>query len=1193
MKDDEDAFSSDRSSNSFTAISEYYEFMRLRRVKIFGFKTFADRAEFDLEGGLIAVVGANGCGKSNLVDAVLWGLGEGNTRQLRTQSGQDVIFNGSAKRKPVGFAEVQLTFDNEDGSLPIQASEVTISRRLTRGGESEYRLNRVVCRQRDIFELLADSGLGKSGYSIVGQRDIDAALSASPEDRRSWVDEAAGVQRYRQRRTEAQKRLLLAKDHLNRTIDILRELDVQREPLREEAELAMRYRELQMTFQGLDRAVLTRDFFVSENGLKVVELGLEQYRGELEAKANGQAARELKITEIRKELYATEGLIESTLRATHGHQSRIDRLANEIRLIEQKLESLSELEIDLQSDVDTMMQRIVEARAELALAESDLLQESEESSRLRSNDSAIETDRQVLLVQLNKIESLIKVAQSLASEGMRIQAENSHRQVRRKEIDREIEGIVQSESDLNEGITLAEQTYQLALNSLNEAREANNELEVKYAEIVDQEREYDTVHRKLLVTHASAVARSQAIASTVESAEGVSQGSKAVLDACARGDLKGDFQPVGLALRAKPETALAIEIALGGSVSDLIVSDETVAKHAVTYLKERRAGRATFQPLSLQRSQQISDELVRFLRESGVVGRAAELVECESSYKLIAESLLGRIVIVKSLNDAIRLSKGRLRPYNRLVTLEGEVIHASGAVTGGNSVRQTYGLVQRVAELESLQDEAERIRLELESREAKNRAIGQEKEQVLNQISEIKKLISERETTEREAKAYLMALRQEKESNDRTRVRLEKEKERLLPLEAPKAEGPSLEALELERTDILTKMASLNADAEQFAARLLEAETRTNRSRERAESARRRLHSAEETDENRKKRLEKIEPDQKRLKESKNQHILEKEIAHKDLAEEQLKLTLLSQQKEELVQSIDHLSLVLSAESEVIQALQISSHKLEIERMRLQSKITGIRERLAEEYGIFEDHIEQLDSGIEVPTDAEAILTQLKREMRAMGEVNLGAITAYERLTDRYSELEAQQQDISKGISDVEASIQELDSKTKDRFIHALNHAQVYFSNLFHRLFGGGEGHLVLTDSNDVLNSGLELDVTLPGKKRQPLALLSGGERSLCALAFLFALLEVKKSPLVVLDEVDAPLDGRNVDSFVKLLKDYSKSMQFIVITHNPTTIAAAPIWLGVTMQDPGCSTLIPYRSDQSAPQSDRAVVLA
>lgn len=1146
--------------------------MRLKSVRIFGFKTFADRTEFDVRGGIVAVVGPNGCGKSNLVDAILWGLGEGNARQLRAQTSQDVIFSGSARRKAVGYAEVTLLFDNEDGALPIDAPEVAISRKLNRAGDSEYRINRSACRLKDVLDLLADSGLGRAGYAIVGQKEIDQALAASPEDRRAWVDEAAGVQRYRARKVEAQRRLSAAATHLERVSDILSEIEGQLEPLRGEAETARRYRQLQNSLREVETGLLASEIAKAVNDLEAL--------AQSQAEAYAMADRESQLAEaLEAEIQASGAKVRELERTLDDVRQRLqdaglraERAEGSLRLGEQKLRALVDLEANLGEErpgtgVEQAEAEVTAARAEVAREERALRDLAESS--LGASEAA-----QKLAAELKELEDRLSAARSSHADQLKRQAEVAHAAERIKSIQREIRGIDGTLPDLEKGLEDAQAVAQEHVDRLAQLEASAGKCAQALQDLAGADERDQDVLRKWLGEAAALEGRKQGLEMTIAAHEGLTHGARAVLEAVAQGLLEDAYRPVGEAIDAPPDLALAIEVALGHAANDLICPDPEAAKAAIRVLKEHQLGRATFQPVSLMRPAR--PDLTGVLGLRGVVGRASELVTCAPADRPVIDSLLGRIVIVETLDDALALA--RTQGWSRLVTLDGEVVHHAGAVTGGQSNRPTYGLVQRKADLTNIDEALERLAGKVAAAQQRVEQRRAERDAVEKDLAAILAQRKEAEAESADARQWLAQLKDEHASTLRSRGKLEAELASLSQLQLVPVTSEDVGHLEAERDALIKRAAARAADAEVAEARLREGDGRVEQARLRLEMAVRRHEAALQHEALRAKKLTNLGPEKARAEEEIASATKAREKALADREELEAKLAaLVSQRERDAAGQADKLEAARKARHEATAWLD-KAHQAELTRTRLDARRASAVQRLFEEYGLTEEEALALAPNVDLPADAASHVARVRREMRAMGDVNLGAVEAFERLNDRNEELTKQKADVEQGIEEIKSSIRELDKLTRDRFLTTFEAVSAAFSEIFQQLFQGGEGAISLNDPDNTLDSGIEIDVTLPGKRRQRLELLSGGERSLCATAFLFALLKVKPSPLVVLDEVDAPLDGRNVERFVQLLQDYARTTQFIVITHNPVTIEAAPIWLGVTMQEPGVSTLVPTR---------------
>ncbi len=1151
--------------------------MRLKRVKIFGFKTFAEKTELILDGDIIAIVGPNGCGKSNIVDAILWGLGEPNSRNLRAATSLDVIFNGSPKRKPLGYAEVTLVFDNEDGSLPLDAAEVAITRRVTRAGDSHFSINRKTCRLKDIYDLLADSGLGRAGYSIVGQREIDQALSASADDRRSWIDEAAGVQRFRAKRVESVRRMESAKEHLSRIEQILADIEFQREPLRDEAETAKRFLALKSALVQLEVDLLVKEVFEAVSDAEILASRLDETDGS----RNRQLALELDLSEKISEAGEVVGDLERKLDAVRelrqSQHNIADRAASNIELIRQRLRSLDEFESNLETEQNTTEGHLVDAESDVAKA----LAEEQEARALMdaiSADQITDAGRAAdLQAELTAIDGQLSEAKALQAQAVKKSAEIEANKSRLKMIHHEIAGIEASLPAVGAELKTARENAGLKELHLEEGVRALRELETNTQNQKETEESLRKRIAQIRAELSSDEARARALESTIDSHEGLSQGGSAVMKLVRDGELNPVYTPVAEAFDAHADHATAIETALGGAVHDLIVPAEQHAKQAIQILKERRLGRATFQPLTLVRQNHGQAELRRLTHEKGVVGVASDLVECANEHRPVAESLLGRILVVETLDDSLRLAK--TKGWSKIVTLDGEVVFSSGAVAGGRAARAPAGIIHRKAELELLHGRVGHSRELMGEIEVALVEVQRELEGVKLTLRSQQDALATLSTEKVEAEKWAHGLQTEWDSSCRDRDRLIREADSLkeTPLD-PSFAPVDLHDLGERRDTLLSSLSALRAELEARNVRVKDAQRRLEEAVARKSKAEERILTADEKREARAERKRLIVEERLESTDKLTEHEQERERALCELSKCETEIAEVTARRQSALEASYAVSDELKRVQQQIRDLEQAIHRLEVERARLDSRRTAAVERLLEEYSLTEADAMSKGPTVQIPEDAGQIVGRLRRDIRALGDVNVGAIEAFERLTQRFSELDLQRQDVQESLDEIQGAVRELDRLTRDKFLATFEQVRDAFRSTFTELFGGGQADLSLTNTEQVLTAGVDVEVTLPGKKRQRLELLSGGERSMSAVAFLFALLRVKPSPLVVLDEVDAPLDGRNVERYISVLKSCTDRTQFLVITHNPVTIEAAPVWFGVTMQEPGCTSVIPCR---------------
>lgn len=1171
--------------------------MKLKHVKIYGFKTFADRTEFEMDGNLIAVVGPNGCGKSNIVDAIMWALGEPSPKNLRAHNSADIIFSGSSLRKPLGFAEVTLTFDNSRGRLPIDTTDVVVSRRVDRSGESHYAINGRACRQRDVYELFADSGLGRTGYAIVSQSDIDAALRASAEERRTWLDEAAGVQRYRSRKNEALKRLDSALVHLQRVNDVIQEIESQREPLREQAEAARTYKGLLSSLREIESGLLIVEAVEAKEQVHKLGMAVAEKRREAdEARKAAQRAESLS-DEASGALVDIEKRIDAKTAEYHAASSNLERAVARVALAKQRLESLEELDANRDVEAKAASERIERAKRALELAERELASATEAVDMLVQVLSGSDEIAQRLQHKLELAEATLAQARLASVDRIHREARLAQLRDRRGAIDRELEGAEAALPQLQQAVHDGEAKLLAERKSLEEARKRLTESRDRLASLQDAGKALEGRRRTLLAEEAALEGKASALRATLEAGEGMPAGVRAILAALSEGTLTGDFVPVSAAIHVEAALTNAIEAALGPAAGDLITSRIDFAREAIEYLKREGAGRATFLPLDTLKQRERHEGIRRLVGRPGVLGIAADLVGCDPALKPAVEFLLGAVLVVE--DSKIAASLARETGFRSIATLDGELLRAGGSLTGGAYRREVAGPIRRASELEETQarlselaDALHAVQQESERLSASASDLGRDEESALQEVADL-------EVSVAEVVQWLTALREELNATDRAIERLRAERNQIesefaLSQGDDTATEATVQQAEAERNELLALVAAKSADAEQARRALADARERKDAAQARLNLARADYEDALAYSQTKSLRLENLGQERERQMAAIQQSEADRAKCEDAVAWVTKELEELRAQRQTLEEQRSAMLLQARQLHERARELDDASYRDDILRARAETKLASVLARLLEEYNVTEEEAERLAPTVELPEDAPKIAARLRREIRALGDVNVGAIEAYDKLTERYEILTTQREDILQSKAELDRTISELDRLTRGAFTKTFDEVNEAFREMFVRLFGGGDAVLRLTDPEKILETGVEIEVQVPGKAKQRLELLSGGERALSACAFLFALFKVKPSPLSVLDELDAPLDGRNVERYVDLLRDFAAENQFIVITHNPTTIAAAPIWFGVTMQEPGVSTVIPYRAADPAPSSNgkRATVL-
>ncbi len=1198
--------------------------MQLKKLQLLGFKTFADKTEIFIDSGLTAIVGPNGSGKSNIVDALLWVLGEQNPRLMRGNSTIDVIFAGSDKRKPLGMAEVRLTIDNSDGTLPIQFAEVTVTRRIYRSGESQYMLNGAPCRLKDIVELFLDTGVGKGAYAFVSQSEIDAVLSARPEDRRELFEEAAGIKKYRVKKREAMRKLESAETNLNRVRDILHELDAQREPMEKQAQTARRFILLQERLHEIEVGLLVAE---------VQKADYELYSGRTERdndqtnllKSDAELARlERASAEVGENLARTEGDMDAAQITRQNALTMVERTESQLVLMTERSQTSAKNQEQFAVELRELTDRVARLTDSIALDRQD---REDVDAEERAHQEEWGAQKATLAELETAVHQAVRQADHRQGERTRRLQERAAREAALKAAqDRLAELAARSERMERDAQALAETLREVQARE-DQAHTLHEELTQQRDELAAQRAQVEARQQTAQAqqaagrtaldsarrTHAEQSARHSTLTELQENHEGFYQGVRAVLNAENRGQLHGHFRAVVDLLQVPEPYRIAIEVALGGSLQDIVTQTEAEAKAGIQWLKQNRAGRATFLPLPLLRSgNKFEPSYGR--GETAVVQNAMDLVQFSVEYSPVAQMLLGRVLVVADMEAAIAASRRVGSGWSKIVTLEGELLTPGGALTGGSLQGKGAHLVGRKGEMDDLKSALPKTKAEVDRLTAQMDQVGR----ALQELEIERRQVVQSEAT---AQAELAATESARSAAERERLRLTREQaEREASRDAVGTQRQNLtgevgkltQTLETDRVeedsadDLLATLTeqtrSLVSRRDACRLRAIALEVEVSRLKEKREGLTRSL-SAD---------IASLQAVEQQI-EQKNRQREQAHVSGEDAAAELQRLTLLRTDANlhlaaaelEYAQWRDRRQTMLAQNFETNNAIKEvvrrrgevtrNLHETELRLARLEVQITQATERLRDEYSISKEEALARPENTTIDRNTAMEVGRLRRELRGMGQVNTGAVSEYDRLTERLEFLTTQRADLDKGRESLLATIAEIDDSTRGVFMETFEAVKTEFDRLFTQLFDGGTTQLVLTDPEDILETGIEVIAQPPGKKPQHLSLLSGGERALTATALLFAFLAVKPSPFVLLDEVDAPLDGANVEKFTRLVAEFSQRSQFLLITHNPTTMEAAPTWYGVTMREPGISSILSYRVPQQATitEPEKEVVLA
>ncbi len=1183
--------------------------MILKALEMQGFKSFPDKTVLEFNKGITAVVGPNGSGKSNISDAVRWVLGEQSTKTLRGSKMEDVIFSGTDVRKAKGFAEVTLRLDNTDCSLNKDSDEVSVTRRYYRSGDSEYLVNGESARLRDVNELFMDTGLGRDGYSIVGQGKIADMVSPKASERRDMLEEAAGISHFRYRRGDAIKRLAQAEENLVRLRDILSELESRVGPLKAQSEKAQKFIVLAGERKNLEIGIWLNT--IDKTGEKMRD---QEHKIEIAEASHKEAQDELsKIGEmIDKAADGTRDInikLEEIRNSASGFEEKLSDIDSQIKVAENSIlhnnETIerinrdkaaeNETEQNIDAAVTAARECIQKAEEQIADAtrQMDELSKQEETYRLSSSEfsdraAALSGEISALSVRLADCRITAETANSSIEEiRSRISAIDESMGTRKDDYDALLKRKADAEASLKEiqdeivSVKNAIDGYTLRFE--NRGKKADS---VKLA-IDEKQRE---LHK--------GQDRVRLLEDLEKNMEGYFGAVKAVMKESGRGALRGIYGPVSQLITVKDKYSAAIETALGAAVQNIVVDNETDAKRAMGFLKERRAGRATFLPITAIKGRVLSEQGLN--DQYGFVSIASDLVSYDNKYSEIIRWLLGRTAVAEDIDSAIAIAKKYSYRF-RIVTLDGQVINAGGSMTGGSRV-QNAGILSRGNEIERLKgslasmqkeldgmlsdykllsEDASAAKAELEGAEgdllrAKEENIRREGElklasDKLSSVSSgVKELLEEKETLEKRIESVSSGAEAARSQIDELKETLEnKEKE----LESITGDSKTLqknrEEVASKAAEIRLRIVSLQKDVEANTDEITRLKNRKTGHLDRLSELDGEIREIEEKNDELRALTERLSADEKALKAN-----------HGDA---QNQINELISQRDELEKQANDLRLHERAKSEERERLSGDIARLEERKIAMRNEYDNLTSKLYDEYQLTRREAAALEIEIDDYSLAAKRLAELKSQIRALGSVNVSAIEEYKEVSERYEFLSGQINDVETSRAELNKMIDDLTGKMAEQFREQFNRINSCFGQTFIELFGGGKAELRLEDERDVLGSDIEIKVQPPGKNVQNINLLSGGEKGLSAIALLFAILKVTPAPFCIFDEVEAALDDVNVSRYAQYVRRMTKNTQFILITHRRGTMEEADVLYGVTMQEKGVSKLLELKTAEMA----------
>ncbi|MGI6264352.1 MAG: chromosome segregation protein SMC [Acutalibacteraceae bacterium] len=1181
--------------------------MILKALEIHGFKSFPDKTVLRFGRGMTAVVGPNGSGKSNISDAIRWVLGEQSTKSLRGSSMEDVIFSGTAKRKGVGFAEVSLVFDNAARQLDFDADDVKVTRRYYRSGKSEYIINQAAVRLKDVQMLFMDTGLGRDGYSIIGQGRIGDIVSSKSADRREIFEEAAGIAKYRYRKNEAERRLASAEENLLRLRDIVQELESRVGPLKQQAEKARQFLELAGEKKELEIGLWLHTLQNSRQALRDLGAKLELALTQYEQAGAAMADTDRQIEEAGREAQRLAAEMDELRRSQREQEEQAGRLDAQAAVLENdqehNKENIARIEGDIarsQTGDEQLRQEQENCRQAIADLEKTIAEQERRQLELTEQMEALSRDSDQ---RSGEMEALSRDASAIALRISDARVEQVTAESSLKEIDERLAQLAggaderqKQAASLRDELTACEEdlteTTQRIESLQNELRGYEMRLQSRLSKRDEAKQKADQLALDVQEKHR----RARILEDLERNMEGFGHSVKMVMQQAERGMLRGIRSPVSRLIDAPAKYALAIETALGAAAQNVVCDREDDAKRAIRYLQENRGGRATFLPLNTIKGRTLSEDGLE--DELGFVGLASDLCTFDKAYAEIVNNLLGRTVVAEDLDYAVSMAR-KFGYRFRVVTLDGQVVNAGGSMTGGSTVK-SGGMLSRRNEIAALKDEEKALQKKADEALEQFKALQQETAAVQAQVSgaqgELTTAQEDKIRCEGEHRRLQEQLQAADAAEDAVRRETEglgaraEENRRVIERSRQTVEGLTDQQRELEQ-----KMNALSGGRQQLAQRREELAGTLSDVKLAVLGYRKEQEAHQRTIDD----LAARQQDAAGYREGLARQIRELEqIA----AARQEQIAAVRQQAAQQRRQMTDADATLAElatrrakeeerQSTLIRQSRDKSDEREMagqEVARMEEKVAAaqreeeeITRKLYEEYELTRAEAERIAKPIENLTEATRRLNELRGKIRRLGSVNVDAIEEYKEVSERYEFLSAQVQDVETSRNDLLKLIDELTVQMRDIFIERFQQINRHYGEVFAELFGGGKGELLLTDPQDVLHSGIEMRAQPPGKKILNLESLSGGEKALSAIALLFAILKVTPSPFCVLDEIEAALDDVNVDRYAAYLRRMCDQSQFIVITHRRGTMEEADVLYGVTMQEQGVSKLLELRASE------------
>ena len=1176
--------------------------MYLKRLELQGFKSFADKTVLEFMPGITSVIGPNGSGKSNISDSIRWVLGEQSMKSLRGTKSLDIIFAGTQNRKSLGFAEASLVFDNSDGALPIEYTEVTVTRKIYRSGETGYFINKVPCRLKDVLELFMDTGIGKDGYSIIGQGKIDEILSNKSEDRRNIFEEAAGIVKYRTRKQESEKKLERTKLNLLRINDILSEIETNIEPLKAQSEKAKKYLNIREELKNIEIGLFLYNIEKYKKELEEIVKDEEIYNSQLsDEEGKLERIKQLK-EELKNEIDEITLKIEEMSNIGFESQKEIEMLNSDINVANTRIANNKENAVRYEKEIEEAQQKLEGLKEEIE-------QKKQKRENLKENKIKYQTEleeKEAELAKLTKtlsdkeleIEGYKQTVENNTDKKYELQSEINTQEInhenyekRQKQIKNEIANYISEldstrlqKEEIAKGFYEIEKKRNKIVSNLEEINRQKEEVDKKI-------KAYETNINAYQSEERIKQSKLKFLIETEKEKEGYIKSVKSLLKDCENiKELgKGMHGVLANIIEVPEKYQTAIEMCLGASLQNIVTETEEDAKKLVEHLRKNNLGRASFLPITSVRGRKL-DKIKG--HEKGVIGIASDLVKYDKKYEQIIKNLLGRTVVVDNMETAIKVAKQNGYTF-RIITIQGDVINSSGAITGGSVAKKTVNILGRGREIEKLEKEITNLKNKIEAKIKEKEQYEESIEDIIENATSLEKELQEIDITYATEKQKLISV---EENISKIELRLNKIKEESSLLETEKEnsinkkEKIQKDIIELNKeteklSKIINEYVELNKDNQKYIDDLNfditnlkisvssfdESESSIEELQERINGE---IEATNTSIRNKEEQIEQIKQDNFNLGQS-IEEIQEKIVTIKEEVKNSgSKIEELKAKRIEKNEKLSKQENETTEKFKVIEDLKAQIVKIDVKKTKHEDEINAIINKMWEEYELTPNSVQDYKKPENVALTQKNV-NSLRKELRELGSVNIDSIEEYKTMKERYDFMSEQRVDLEDTMAKLRKIIADMTQTMKEQFRTQFAIINKNFAEVFKELFGGGNASLKLEDEENILECGIDINVQPPGKKLQNMMLLSGGEKAFTAIALLFAILKINPAPFCVLDEIEAALDDVNVYRFAEYLKKFSSNTQFLVITHRKGTMEAADTVYGVTMEENGISKLL------------------